>query len=452
MNKGEFFSCQACGYKSPGWLGRCPYCEGWNTFERMTRAKDFPQQPAEERLSPVRLSEEDPEQYQRLLTGLSEFDRVLGGGLVPGSLILLGGEPGVGKSTLLLQVAASLEESYGDVMYVSAEESISQVKIRAQRLNLQDSRLYILQENRVEPILQEVERLHSKVLIIDSIQTMRGENSSGPPGSPGQVREVVQMLMEFTKTSGMICFLVGHITKSGLLAGPKLVEHMVDVVLYFEGERHYSYRILRAPKNRFGSTREIALYDFSDAGLIPIQNPSAAFLAERSPNQSGTVVTPVMEGSLQLLVEVQTLVAKAAFGNPRRLVTGLDSQRVAMILAVLERRSGLPVSGQDIYVSVIGGVRTEEPSTDLAVALAIISNFYDRPLPHDMAAFGEIGLTGEVRRVGGGAQRVSELKQHGFSGVVLPESMVREIDFEGLELIGVSSIRDLMRILPGVKE
>lgn len=451
MNKGEFFSCQVCGYKSSGWLGRCPHCEEWNTFERMVHAKN-PPQPAGERLTPVRLAGEDPEQYQRLLTGLPEFDRVLGGGLVPGSLVLLGGEPGVGKSTLLLQAAASLEENYGDVLYVSAEESISQVKIRAQRLNLQDSKLYLLQENRVEPILQEAERLHSKVLIIDSIQTMRGENSSGPPGSPGQVREVVQMLMEFTKTSGMICFLVGHITKSGLLAGPKLVEHMVDVVLYFEGERHYSYRILRTSKNRFGSTREIALYDFSDAGLVPILNPSAAFLAERSPEQSGTVVTPVMEGSLQLLVEVQTLVAKAAFGNSRRLVTGLDSQRVAMILAVLERRSGLPVSGQDIYVSVIGGVRTEEPSTDLAVALAIISNFYDRPLPHDMAAFGEIGLTGEVRRVGGGAQRISELKQHGFTRVVLPESMVREIDPEGLELIGVSSIRDLLRVLPGVKQ
>lgn len=448
MSKRTLFSCRGCGYESPRWLGRCPSCEEWNTFVEVTLPGEVKQGKREEgRNGAVRLNEEPPVIYDRLLTGRPEFDRVLGGGVVPGSLILLGGEPGVGKSTLLLQVAAGLEASYGEVLYAGAEESVFQIKLRAERLNLRESKLLLLQESEVDYIVREAEKIKAKALIIDSVQTMRASGNSGLPGSPGQVREVVQRLMEFVKATGIICFLVGHITKSGLLAGPKLIEHMVDVVLYFEGDRRYSYRILRVTKNRFGSTQEIALYDFSERGLIPVVNPSASFLSERRPDQSGTVVTPVMEGSLQLLVEIQTLVAGGSYGNPRRLVTGLDNQRVAMVLAVLERRAGLPLSGQDVYVSVIGGVRTEEPAADLAVALAIASNLYDRPLPHDLAAFGEIGLTGEVRRVGGGTKRLAELRRHGFSRVVIPRSMVEEVDSERLEIIGVSSVQEMLAYL-----
>ncbi|HHU51063.1 MAG TPA: DNA repair protein RadA [Firmicutes bacterium] len=445
---GVFYVCRECGYESLKWLGRCPSCDGWNTLSEITQetAKKKERRRSESVL--LTLGEDLPESFNRVQTGEADLDRILGGGVVPGSLILLGGEPGIGKSTLLLQTAAGLAENYGKVIYVSAEESASQVGIRAERLGLLSAslngELLLSQENEVEYLLAEAREVKPKVLIVDSIQTMRSTVASGLPGSPSQVREVVQALMEYTKESEIICFLVGHITKSGLLAGPKLVEHMVDAVLYFEGDKRYSYRILRVTKNRFGSTQEIALYDLTDRGLLPVLNPSAAFLAERYTAQSGTIVTPILEGNLPLLIEIQTLIAKGSYGTPRRLVSGLDSQRVAMVLAVLERRVGLPVSTDDVYVSVIGGIRTEEPATDTAVALALASNYYEEPLPWNLVALGEIGLTGEIRRVGGGQRRLLEARRHGFSRVVLPRSMIEEIQLDGLEVIGVSTVQELL--------
>lgn len=450
MQKRVVYLCRECGYESPKWLGRCPACEGWNTLDELIKESSETTRARRGKLnSLIALNEDLPETFTRVNTGVPGLDRILGGGAIPGSLILLGGEPGIGKSTLLLQAAAGLASKYGKVIYVSAEESVFQVKIRAERLGLfnpgQGGELLLSQENEVESLIQEVKKIEPKVLIIDSIQTIRYAADSGLPGSPSQVREVVQALMEYTKEKGIISFLVGHITKSGLLAGPKLIEHMVDVVLYFEGDRRYSYRILRVPKNRFGSTQEIALFDLTDQGLIPVENPSASFLAERHAAQSGTIVTPILEGNLPLLVEIQTLVAKGGYGTPRRLVSGLDHQRVAMVLAVLERRVGLPISSDDVYVSVIGGLRAEDPSTDIAVALALASNFYDRPLPSNLVAFGEVGLTGEIRRVTGGQKRLAEAGSYGFTHAILPRSMVNEIKIEGLELIGVDTIQELLK-------
>ena len=309
---------------------------------------------------------------------------------------------------------------YGKVLYVSAEESQTQVRLRAERLGISGPELFLLTANEIEAVTAEIERLKPIAVILDSIQTLSSAERPGLAGSPAQVREVVQSVMGVVKERGMICFLVGHITKSGVLAGPKLIEHMVDVVLYFEGDRRYPYRVLRVVKNRFGSTQEIALLSLADQGLTPVDNPSAFLLSERCAQQSGTVVVPIVEGSLPLLVEIQALVTTGNPGNPRRLVSGLDNQRVAMVLAVLERRGGLPLANREVYVSVIGGFRTEEPACDLAVALAVASSFYDQPLPANLAAFGEIGLTGEIRRVGNAQRRVEEAVKHGFERLLIP--------------------------------
>jgi len=453
LKKGKVFACGECGYETPKWLGKCPVCEGWNTF----REKEISSRSSRSTRStgckagPVLLSENRSENPVRLQTGEAEFDRVLGGGVVPGSLLLLGGEPGVGKSTLLLQVAAGLQNQYGKVLYVSAEESLMQVKMRAERLGLAGTELLLYQENEVESILEETAKIKPAVLIIDSIQTMRCAGTPGLPGSPAQVRDVVQALLEQAKTEEVTCFLVGHITKSGLLAGPKLIEHMVDVVLYFEGDTRYSCRILRVNKNRFGPSREMALFDLNERGVVPVENPSAALLAGRRPGQSGTVVAPVLEGSLPFLVEIQALVTGGNPGNPRRLVTGLDYQRVAMVLAVLEKKGGVPLAGRDVYVSAAGGVRVEEPACDLAVALAVASSFYDRPLPHDLAVFGELGLTGEVRRVGGGLKRWEEIKRYGYTQAVLPCAMLEEIGGRQVKITGVDTVREMLRVMLKMK-
>lgn len=449
MKKRKVFTCGDCGYETAKWLGKCLVCEGWNTFreqELPSPATGFHRSPGR-KTGPVLLNEDALKPPLRIQTGEPEVDRVLGGGIVPGSLLLLGGEPGVGKSTLLLQIAAGLQNNYGQVLYVSAEESLMQVRMRAERLGLAGSELLLYQENEVENILEETAKLKPAVLIVDSIQTMRCAGTPGLPGSPAQVRDVVQALLEQAKAEEITCFLVGHITKSGLLAGPKLIEHMVDVVLYFEGDTRSSYRILRVNKNRFGPSREMALFDLNERGVVPVENPSAALLAGRRPGQSGTVVTPVLEGSLPLLVEIQALVTAGNPGNPRRLVTGLDYRRVSMVLAVLEKQGGIPLAGRDVYVSVAGGVRVEEPSCDLAVALAVVSSFYDRPLPHNLAAFGELGLTGEVRRVGGGLKRWQEIKRYGYTQAVLPGDMLEEIGGEQIKVIGVNTVREMLRIM-----
>ncbi|NLZ43285.1 MAG: DNA repair protein RadA [Clostridia bacterium] len=452
MKKGSIFACGVCGHETPKWLGKCPVCEGWNTFQEVTAfTSSRPAERHERHGAPVLLAETGPDDAaSRLRTGEGEFDRILGGGLIPGTLLLLGGEPGVGKSTLLLQVAAGLQKQGGTVLYVSGEESLLQLKTRAKRLGLLETGVLFYQENEIEHILEEAEKIHPSALVIDSIQTMRSAGTPGLPGSPAQVRDVVQALLVPAKTWGMVCLLVGHITKSGLLAGPKLIEHMVDVVLYFEGDNRYPCRVLRVTKNRFGSSREIALYDLNEEGIQPVENPSAMLLEGRRPGQSGTVVTPVLEGSLPLLVEVQALVSGGNPGNPRRLVTGLDYQRVAMVLAVLEKRGGLPLAGRDVYVAAIGGVRAEEPACDLAVALAVASSFYDRPLPHDLAAFGELGLTGEIRRVGGGAKRWEAIQRHGFTRAVVPRGMPEKA-VEGVEVTKVDTVGEMLAAMMKMK-
>jgi len=398
--------------------------------------------------TPLKPEAEEDRPDQRIAIGWPELDRLFGGGLVPGSLVLLGGEPGAGKSTLLLQIASLLAEKHGRVLYVSAEESLAQIRLRAGRLGISGPELFLLPAEEIETVQTEVERLKPIAVVLDSVQTLKTTDHPGPAGSPIQVREVVQGIMGPVKERGMICFLVGHITKSGLLAGPKLIEHMVDVVLYFEGDRRYPYRVLRVVKNRFGSSQEIALLNMGEQGLMPVENPSTFLLAERCPQQSGTVVVPIVEGSLPLLVEIQALVTTGNPGNPRRLVSGLDYQRVAMVLAVLERRGGIPLSNREVYVSVIGGVKTEEPACDLAVALAVVSSFYDLPLPADLAAFGEIGLTGEVRRVGRAQKRLEEAVKHGFQHLVIPHGLQGEIErSERMMIQGISNIHELLAIL-----
>ncbi|NLY91931.1 MAG: DNA repair protein RadA [Firmicutes bacterium] len=451
MGKRSFYLCANCAYESPKWLGRCPSCGEWNTFVAQETPRAQPARsssPALKRAAPLTPGAEEAGPERRMVIGRPELDRLFGGGLVPGSMVLLGGEPGAGKSTLLLQIAALLAEKYGRVLYVSAEESPAQVRLRAGRLGVNAPELYLLPAEAIEAVRTEVEELNPVAVILDSVQTLKTTDHPGLAGSPIQVREVVQGIMGLVKERGMICFLVGHITKSGLLAGPKLIEHMVDVVLYFEGDRRYPYRVLRVVKNRFGSTQEIALLNMGDQGLTPVENPSSFLLAERCPQQSGTVVVPIVEGSLPLLVEIQALVTTGNPGNPRRLVSGLDYQRVAMVLAVLERRGGIPLSNREVYVSVIGGVKTEEPACDLAVALAVVSSFYDLPLPADLAAFGEIGLTGEVRRVGRAQKRLEEAVKHGFRHLVIPHGLQGEIVKDKTTKVqGIGNIHELLAIL-----
>lgn len=457
MRKGSLFICESCAYEAPKWLGKCPSCGDWNTFiEQKIEPPPAVRRAVSARAeaTPLVLAQEESDHEQRLIIGRAELDRLFGGGLVPGSLILLGGEPGAGKSTLLLQMASLLTAQYGKVLYVSAEESLTQIRLRAERLGLSGAELYLLPDDEIEAVRAECERLNPLVVVLDSIQTLKNSERPGLAGSPAQVREVVQSIMGLVKERGMICFLVGHITKSGLLAGPKLIEHLVDVVLYFEGDRRYPYRVLRVVKNRFGSTQEIALLNLDDQGLTPVQNPSAFLLSERCSQQSGTVVTPIVEGSLPLLVEVQALVTTTGNpGSPRRLVSGLDFQRVAMVLAVLERRGGLPLASREVYVSVIGGVRTEEPACDLAVALAVASSFYDQPLPANLAAFGEIGLTGEIRRVGNAQRRLEEADKHGFGRVIMPKGLLGEIvKGKSMTIQGVGSIQELLAVLTKKEE
>lgn len=400
---------------------------------------------------PPRSLDEMSMETVRWESGFSEFDRVLGGGVVPGSVILLGGEPGIGKSTFLLQFAASFAVLHGPVLYVSGEESFHQIQLRANRLGIHTPDVKALNETDVLSILQRADALQPQLLIVDSIQTMAMAGRPGYQGGVTQVRECAAALSQWAKAHQTPCVLVGHITKAGGLAGPKLLEHMVDVVIYFEGDHYYSHRLMRAAKNRYGATHEMALFQMEDAGLSQIANPSAAFLAERHPGSSGTVVTVTLEGSLPLLVEIQALVAPAGYASSRRLVTGLDSSRIGMILAVLERRGGLFLSDQDVYASAIGGVRLGEPAVDLAVALAVASGFRDRPVPQDLVAFGEVGLTGEIRRVNGGRRRLEEAVRLGFTTALVPRSVERELGLgvQGITLIGASTMGEALAAVWG---
>ncbi|MBC5815075.1 MAG: DNA repair protein RadA [Candidatus Eremiobacteraeota bacterium] len=417
------FYCSGCGFESARWLGRCPSCEAWNSFSEAPSApKSSVARSAAARsaVAPIRLADVDDSNVARVSTGMSEFDTVLGGGIVPGSLTLIGGPPGAGKSTLLLQIAAALTQQFA-VVYVCGEESAAQIKLRAARLSVKDD-ILVFPETNLRAVLDELERIKPRAVIVDSIQTVWLPESESYAGSVTQVRDCTQALMEFAKRTDCATFIVGHVTKDGSIAGPRLLEHLVDTVLYFEGEVNGEYRIVRAYKNRFGSVDEICVFAMQGDGLHQIPNPSELFLSGRKQRPSGSCVVASIVGSRPVLIEVQALVGETSYGTPRRLAANLDQARLAMILAVLERRVGMQLGNHDVYASVAGGLRVNEPAADLGIALAIASAFRNRPLGQDTAAFGELGLSGEVRSVTAGARRASEAKRLGFTTLFTPQS------------------------------
>ncbi len=446
------FACQECGAQSPKWLGRCPDCGAWNSFveERTPEAAPAsagrytaPAGGGAKRYADIELSS-----AARVTTGIDEFDRVLGGGIVPGSLVLLGGEPGIGKSTLLLQTAANIARAAGPVLYSSGEESEHQVKSRGERLGVGDAPLYLLAETCLERVLEEMARLSPALVIVDSIQTVFSLKMQSAPGSIGQVREAATQLLFAAKAQNVPTFLVGHVTKEGSLAGPKALEHIVDTVLYFEGERQHAHRIVRAAKNRFGAVSELGVFEMTAAGLIPVPNPSALFLAERPANAPGSAVLCCIEGTRPLLVEIQALVSSSSYGYAKRTAVGMDQNRLSLLLAVLEKRAGLALGGDDVYVNVAGGLSVDEPALDLAVVAAVASSFRNRPIAAGTAVFGEVGLAGEVRATAHAARRVREAAQMGFSRCVLPEGNVAPGDAPaGTTLVGVRSVTQALDAL-----
>ena len=448
-NKTVFY-CTACGNESPRWQGRCAACGAWNTIEEhiekplpVGKAKSAP---VGQSRMPQKLSEVDTGSEIRFSTGMGELDRVLGGGAVGGSLVLVGGAPGIGKSTLLLQICQQLclERT---VLYVSGEESEKQLKMRADRLGVRSDSLYILSETRLSDVVQAVETLDPEVLIVDSIQTMYNEENESSPGSVSQVKDCTMTMMHLSKTLGVMVFVVGHINKDGNIAGPKVLEHMVDCVLYFEGDPNSSYRLLRAAKNRFGSTNEIGVFEMGDAGLIEVPNPSQMLLEGRPEGASGTCVACVMEGTRPVLAEVQALVSKTSFNVPRRTSDGFDFNRAALLLAVAEKRAGLKLNLFDAYINVIGGLQLDEPGADLPVALAVASSYRDAVIPDDLVAIGEIGLTGEIRSVSQMSQRLGEVLRLGFKKCIIPKYGSEKLDIpEGLTVYRVRNLREAIEV------
>ena len=453
MAKGKtatVFFCQNCGYESTKWLGQCPGCREWNTFVEETIDKTVlkntgtgSRRERREASEPCVLSEIAIREENKTLTGIKELDRVLGGGIVQGSLTLVGGDPGIGKSTLLLQVCHNLSEAGHKVLYISGEESKVQIKMRADRLGTFSEHMLLLCETNLDTVRQVMERLKPEVAIIDSIQTMFSEEVGSAPGSVSQVRESTNVLMQIAKGLGITIFIVGHVTKEGNVAGPRVLEHMVDTVLYFEGDRHASYRILRAVKNRFGSTNEIGVFEMQNTGLEEVRNPSEFLLNGRPENASGSVVACSMEGTRPILVEIQALVCQSNFGIPRRTAVGTDFNRVNLLMAVLEKKAGIHLAASDAYVNIAGGMKMTEPAIDLGICLAIISSAKDIVIPDSVMVFGEIGLSGEVRAVSMAGQRVQEAKKLGFETVILPEvNRAATESIRGIQLVYVAGIRD----------
>jgi DNA repair protein RadA/Sms len=443
------FSCQNCGYQTAKWLGRCPDCGQWESLVEERIAPPSKSGRAAARTdAPTPLAEIAGGGEERRTTGIGEFDRVLGGGMVAGSAVLIGGDPGIGKSTLILQAAAELAAAGAKVLYISGEESAQQIRMRAERLGLGDSRAWVLCETALERILEEAERLKPDVLAVDSIQTVSSGELASAAGSIGQVRESAARLVAFSKHGGAACFLVGHVTKEGYLAGPRVLEHMVDTVLYFEGDRGHAFRVLRAVKNRFGSTNEIGVFEMKESGLVPVLNPSALFLSERPVGVAGSVVIAAMEGTRPILVELQALVTPSAFGTPRRTTLGVDPNRVALLVAVLEKKVGLHLTGQDIFLNVAGGFHIDEPAVDLGAVVAVASSFLDRPIDPGTLVIGEIGLAGEVRAVHQAEARVREAEKMGFRRCILPSASERRMtSASGFELCGVESLDAVWKVL-----
>ena len=446
MAKGKktVFFCQNCGHEESKWLGQCPMCKEWNTFveERVTMAKTAAVKDRKE-LRAVPLSQVQTEAEERVSTHINELDRVLGGGIVPGSLILVGGDPGIGKSTLLLQVCRELARTEKKVLYISGEESLRQIKLRAQRMGEFTEHLLLLCETNLELIRQAIERERPETVVIDSIQTMFSEEVGSAPGSVSQVREATNALMQLAKGLCITIFIVGHVTKEGTVAGPRVLEHMVDTVLYFEGDRHASYRILRGVKNRFGSTNEIGVFEMRQDGLREVKNASEFMLDGRPEHASGSVVACSMEGTRPILLEIQALVCESNLGIPRRTAAGTDYNRVNLLMAVLEKRIGYRLANYDAYVNIAGGIKINEPAVDLGIVMAIVSSYKNRPLDERTIVFGEVGLSGEVRAVSMPEQRVQEAKKLGFDTVILPEACRQSVNqVTGVKLIYVSGIRE----------
>ena len=448
--KKSIYFCQNCGHEESKWLGQCPMCREWNTFveEKVTVSKGTAAKNTVREAEVVTLSSVSTDQEDRMQTEIEELDRVLGGGVVPGSLVLVGGDPGIGKSTLLLQVCKRLSDQGRKVLYISGEESLKQIKLRANRMGTFSDHLLLLCETNLETIRQVIEREHPAVAVIDSIQTMYSEEVTAAPGSVSQVREATNTLMQIAKGLNITIFIVGHVTKEGTVAGPRVLEHMVDTVLYFEGDRHASYRILRGVKNRFGSTNEIGVFEMRETGLEEVPNPSEYMLNGRPEDASGSVVACSMEGTRPILMEIQALVCRSNFGMPRRTAAGTDYNRVNLLMAVLEKRVGLPLSNYDAYISIAGGIRMNEPAIDLGIVMAIVSSYKNQSISPGTIVFGEVGLSGEVRAVSMPEQRVAEARKLGFKTCIMPQvskDMLKKI--EGIEVIGVKSVNQAMNLI-----
>ncbi len=445
------FFCNECGHESSKWLGQCPACKAWNTFveERIDKRAGSTSAGVKAALAeenqPVALNSISLDEEDRIVTGIPELDRVLGGGIVPGSLTLVGGDPGIGKSTLLLQVCRQLAQDSHEVLYISGEESLKQIKLRANRIGDMNEHIKLLCETNLENIVAVVGHCKPEVVIIDSIQTMYSENLDATPGSVSQVREATSILMRMAKEKSVSVFIVGHVTKEGTVAGPRVLEHMVDTVLYFEGDRHASYRILRGVKNRFGSTNEIGVFEMKTEGLVEVPNPSEYMLSGRPEDASGVVVSCALEGTRPILIEIQALVSRTNFGFPRRQSAGSDMNRLNLLMAVLEKRLGLKIGDCDAYVNIAGGMKIVEPAVDLAIVLAIISSFRNKAMDDDIVAFGEVGLSGEVRAVSAAENRVNEAKKLGFKKCILPYSNMESLKgIKGIEIVGIRSIQDAL--------
>ena len=451
MAKGKksVFFCQNCGHEENKWLGQCPMCKEWNTFaeEAVVVTKASTVKLAKE-AEIVTLNSVETTQEDRIKTKMEELDRVLGGGIVPGSLVLVGGDPGIGKSTLLLQVCQRLCEDKRQVLYISGEESLKQIKLRANRMGEFTEDLFLLCETNLDVIRNVIEKRRPQLVVIDSIQTMYNEEVSSAPGSVSQVRESTNVFMQLAKGLGITIFIVGHVTKEGTVAGPRVLEHMVDTVLYFEGDRHASYRILRGVKNRFGSTNEIGVFEMRQNGLAEVENPSEFMLSGRPEDSSGSVVACSMEGTRPILLEIQALVCNSNFGMPRRTAAGTDFNRVNLLMAVLEKRAGLHLANQDAYINIAGGIRINEPAIDLGIVMALVSSYKNRPVNPKTIVFGEVGLSGEVRAVNMPEQRVAEAKKLGFQTCIIPAvSMEAVRDIKGIEIIGVKTINEAIHLI-----
>ena len=450
MKKETFFVCQNCGHKAGKWLGKCAECGEWNSFveEKSQAARSGRNGFSLRDVSAIAFTDIESQDDVRVPSGVTEFDRVLGGGIVPGTLVLIGGDPGIGKSTLLLQVADKLSAAGALVLYVSGEESERQIKLRGERLAVDAKNVYLLPETNLENIVKEIERLKPGAVIVDSIQTVFSSMIDSAPGSVSQVREVAHRFLMLAKTRGVPIFLIGHITKEGSIAGPKILEHIVDTVLYFEGERHHNHRIVRAVKNRFGAANEVGVFEMTGAGLMQVANPSQMFLQERPQNVAGSIVTACMEGTRPLLVEIQALVSGTKYGTGRRMTQGLDQNRVALLIAMLEKRAGLQLTGDDVFVNIAGGLEVDEPAADLGVVTAIVSSFKNVNVDPHTAVFGEIGLTGEVRGAMQAAVRAREAQALGFKKIVMPASNIAGLErLLGVRVIGVKSVDEALDAL-----